>query len=365
MKRLALLGLLLFFGVAAFGGTVIGSSAAVRSFSQWMDSVRSLDDRPVSDDATPVSFAVRPGSTAAAVGADLQRAGLIRSTTAFRMQVELRDAGSHIAVGEYQLRQNMTIAEILDALTAGPTRKSTLVTIPEGWRSEEVAQYLETRGIVNAASFLEAVAGKDPSIDIPIPAGATSFEGYLFPDTYDFGRNPTNQSVLTTFLTEFSRRTTALRTNGIVAARATESAASLHRVITLASIVEREAIEPDERARIAAVFDNRLARGMPLQADPTVQYARIPFPAVSVSGYWKADLSVADLRLDSPYNTYLVRGLPPGPICNPGLASIEAAAYPADESSLYFVAKGDGSHLFAQTLDEHNRNVARVRGNSP
>jgi UPF0755 protein len=356
VKRLFVGGFVLLLIAAAVGGATLGSTAGVRALTKLVESVRPIDDRPVSSDPTPVAFAVRPGATASSIGQDLMRAGLIRSATAFRLQVELRDAGRHLAVGEYELRRNMTIEEVLDILTAGPTGKGNLVTIPEGWRAEEVAKYLEARGIVEGSAFLDAVAGRDPSIDLPLPEGASTFEGYLFPDTYDFGRQPTPRSVLTTFLQDFNRRVT-----DSLVAKAEARGMTAHELITLASIVEREATEPDERAEIAAVFRNRMAQGMPLQADPTVQYARIPFGTLSADVFWATVLTRDDLQIQSRYNTYQVRGLPPAPICNPGLAAIQAAAEPADRPWLYFVAKGDGSHLFARTLDEHNQNVARVR----
>jgi UPF0755 protein len=138
---------------------------------------------------------------------------------------------------------------------------------------------------------------------------------------------------------------------------------TVHELVTLASIIEREAVEPEERPKVSAVLHNRLDLGMPLEADPTVQYALLPFGSLSApSGFWKAPLSSQDLQVGSSYNTYQRDGLPPGPICSPGLAALQAAANPAEGPWLYFFAKGDGSHLFATTLDEHLQNIARVRG---
>jgi UPF0755 protein len=285
--------------------------------------------------------------------------GLIRSARAFRLRVELRGMERLLRTGDYQLRRSMNLDEILATLTAGrggPT--ADLVTIPEGWRAEEVAELLEARGIVAAPTFMELVVAGPADGAPPLPPGATSFEGYLFPDSYDFGHNPTPESVLRTLVGQFDRRVDA----GIRSTAAAHGL-SVHGLITLASIVEREAMEPDEREDIAAVYHNRLDRGMPLQADPTVQYALLPFGTLAPDAlYWRRDLGADDLTVDSPYNTYRVSGLTPGPICNPGLAAIRAAAEPADSPWLYFVARGDGSHLFARTLDEHLRNVARIRG---
>jgi UPF0755 protein len=340
-------------GVAAFL-TVSG----VNSVSRWIEELGAMgDDRPVSEDPTTYVFLVRPGASASEIGADLQRAGLIRSATAFRLQVELRNAAEHLAVGEYELRPNMALGEIVDTLALGQTRRTGLVTIPEGWRAEEIAQYLEASGVVSAEDFMAVVAGRGGPEAPELPAGASSFEGYLFPESYEFGRDVPAETVLRRFLAEFDRQV-----DQPIRAAATARGLSLHQLMTLASIVEREASQSDERGEIAAVFENRLERGMPLQADPTTQYALVPFGTLSPDArYWKHDLTLEDLQGDSPYNTYRRAGIPPGPIANPGLAAISAVAHAPNRPWLYFVARADGSHLFAESLDSHNQNVARVR----
>ena len=331
---------------------VSGASVA----SRWASNLGALtEDQPVSDDATTHVFFVRPGASASEIGAELERAGLIKSATGFRVQVELRNAANRLAVGEYELRRNMTAGEIVDALAQGRTRRTGLVTIPEGWRAEEIAQYLDSSGVVPAEDFMDAVRTAESEV-LSLPPGTASFEGYLFPDSYEFGRDVPADVVLRRFLTEFDRRVDP----GVRRAAAGRGF-SLHDLVTLASIVEKEASLPEERGEIAAVFQNRLERGMLLQADPTVQYALVPLGTLSGAAYWKRDLTIDDLRRDSPYNTYRRPGLPPGPISNPGLAAIEAVATAPDRPWLYFVARADGSHLFAETLDAHNRNVAQVR----
>ncbi len=325
--------------------------------SRWVADLGAVsDDRPASEDPTTYVFLVRPGASANEIGSDLERQGLIKSATAFRIQIELRNAANRLSVGEYELRRNMTVGEIVDALSQGRTRRTGMVTIPEGWRAEEIAQYLEASGVVPATEFMEAVAGED--IDgPPLPRGASSFEGYLFPDTYELGRDVAADVVLGRFLAEFERVV-----DPDLRSAAVERGLTVHELVTLASIVEKEASRPEERAEIAAVFENRLDRGMFLQADPTVQYALVPGGVVSPSTtYWKHELTFDDLQRESPYNTYRRTGLPPGPISNPGLASLEAVANAPDRPWLYFVARADGSHLFAETLDAHNRNVAQVR----
>ena len=314
------------------------------------------DDRPAGDDPTTYLFLVRPGASATEIGGDLERQGLIKSATAFRIQVELRNAANRLAVGEYELRRNMTVGEIVDVLSQGRTRRTGMVTIPEGWRAEEIAQYLEASGVVPATDFREAVAGND-SDGPTLPPGASSFEGYLFPETYELGRDVAADVVLRRFLAEFDRRV-----DPEMQAAALERGLSLHQLVILASIVEKEASRPEEQGEIAAVFENRLDRAMFLQADPTVQYALVPVGTISPSTtYWKHELTFEDLQRESPYNTYRRTGLPPGPISNPGLAAIEAVANAPDRPWLYFVARADGSHLFAETLEAHNRNVAQVR----
>lgn len=320
-----------------------------------VDAVRDAPQSPAGTDPTPVNFAIRPGSSARQVAEDLRRAGLIRSAAQFLAIAEGSHLDKDLQAGNYELRKTMTAREILGALASGGARKPDLVTIAEGWRAEEVALALEERGVVRAAAFMEAVAGHGGGV--ALPADASSFEGYLFPETYEFRSNAAVDDVLRTFLQQFDRRVDVeLR------AQAGAEGLSTHQLVTLASIIEREAVEPEERARISAALHNRLELGMTLDADPTVQYALAPFGVLSPStGFWKAPLTGADLEVASSHNTYANSGLPPSPICSPGLAALRAAANPEPGPWLYFVARGDGSHLFASTLDEHLANVSRVR----
>jgi len=345
-----ILGLIVVAGLFAISG--------VNTVSRWIAELGAIgDDRPPSDDPTEYVFLVRPGASANEVGAELQRAGFIRSATAFRIQVELRNAAASLAVGEYELRRNMSVGEIVETLALGQTRRTGLVTIPEGWRTEEIARYLEASGVVSAEDFMTVVVGRGGPDAPDLPSGAPSFEGYLFPESYEFGRDVSAETVLRRFLAEFERRVDQQIRTAAVA-----RGLSLHELITLASIVEREASQPDERGEIAAVYENRLDRGMLLQADPTTQYALVPFGTISAdTPYWKRELALEDLQRDSPYNTYRTAGLPPGPIANPGIAAINAVANAPERPWLYFVARADGSHLFAESLDAHNQNVARVR----
>lgn len=312
-------------------------------------------DAPVARDATPILFRVPAGATAGVVGDELERAGLIRSALRFRQLALFSGLDGRLEAGSYELRRDMSVAEILETLASGKERRANLVTIPEGWRAEEVATYLQTKGLVDAEAFLGLVA--HGSADLSLPAGAESFEGYLFPDSYEFPPGASPTEVLRTFAENFDGRI-----SDPMKKQAEAQGLSLTQAIILASIVEREAADPSERGRIAEVFHNRLRQGRALEADPTVQYSLVPLGSTVIAGgFWKRYLDESDLRVESLYNTYQHPGLPPGPICSPGLASIQAVLAPEPGPWLYFVARGDGTHLFASTLDEHLNNLAQAR----
>jgi UPF0755 protein len=255
----------------------------------------------------------------------------------------------------------MSTPEIVQVLARGEVKRGLVATIPEGWRSEQIADRLQATGFASRDDFLKAVSSpmSVPGTDaLPQPA-IPRLEGYLFPETYEVPQTVSGSRAAELMVRMFTQRLSdALRTPS-------ESKLSSQQVITLASIVEREAKVPSERATIASVYLNRLAKNMPLQADPTVQYAVATRDGAAASNYdyWRA-LTPDDLSIASPFNTYVHMGLPPGPICNPGEASIRAVLQPAETDYLYFVAQTDGSgtHLFAKTLDEHNANIARVNG---
>jgi UPF0755 protein len=302
-----------------------------------------------------VVFQVEPGQTAADIGAGLQVRGLVRSAQVFRLLVEQEGVGNRLAAGEYELSPSMSAREVVAALAGGHVRRGLSVTVPEGWRAEEIAWKLNAIAPGTGDEYLEAVYQADGSpADLDLPPGA-SLEGFLFPDTYEWRPTDGARALVERMVSEFSRKFDGRRREQV-----SEQGLSLRDAVTLASIVEREAARPEERALIAGVYYNRLARDMPLQADPTVQYAlaepQVPAPGDTL---WKRDLTLDDLDVGSPYNTYRQRGLPAGPICNPGLASLDAVAQPATTDALYFVARADGSHVFARTLDEHLANMRR------
>jgi UPF0755 protein len=240
-------------------------------------------------------------------------------------------------------------------------RRGIAFTVPEGWRAEEIAWKLDAIAPGAGAEYLGVVyRGELYAEELDLPTGA-SLEGFLFPDTYEWRPSEGGATLAERMVAQFVRRFDGRRRE-----LAERRGLSSREAVILASIVEREAARAEERPMIAGVYYNRLAIGMPLQADPTVQYAladpRVPTPG---DGLWKRELSTADLEVGSPFNTYRRAGLPAGPICNPGLASLDAVVQPANTDALYFVAKGDGSHAFARTLDEHNANVQRHQAGGP
>jgi UPF0755 protein len=233
-----------------------------------------------------------------------------------------------------------------------------MVTVVEGLRSDEIGRRLEQLDLASSDEFLTLVRHPDSSL-LPssLQVVGETLEGYLFPSTYEWDRKAGLVALVRAMLREFDARVDAR-----LRAKLAQRGLTLHEGLVLASIVERETARADERPVVASVYENRLKSDMPLQADPTVQYAVASLdPDAGLRlGLWRP-LSAADLETDSPFNTYRHSGLPPAPICNPGLDSIEAVAEPAETSYLYFVARGDGSHAFARTQEEHAENVRKYQ----
>ena len=218
------------------------------------------------------------------------------------------------------------------------------VVIPEGFNLFDVAAAVEGAGLASRESFL-AAARHNVGLAKGLDAEAVSLEGYLFPDTYRFSRHTTPDMMVAAMTRRFAQVSSRLGLGG----------PEIHRVVTMASLIEREVHVPSERALVAGVFENRLRAGMPLQTDPAVVYASM------LRGTWTGVIHQSELHSDSPYNTYAHAGLPPGAICNPGVSSLKAALAPQKTEFLYFVANADGSTRFAKTLQEHNGNVATFR----
>jgi UPF0755 protein len=300
---------------------------------------------------TAVTIRIKPGDSTNDIVQTLEEQKVIRSGVIFRLLVRLRNVGDKFAAGEHQLITGMSMNQIIDVLTAPPKVDEVTVTIPEGRRVEEYAVILKRAGVIESEEAFVQATREDYDFDfLRFRPSGVGLDGYLFPDTYRFLRNTRPRDVVTRMLTTFGQRITPQ-----MLAQAEQQRRTIHQVVTLASIIEREAQRADERRTIAGVYLNRLKVGMPLQADPTVQYA-IGSPAE----WWPRDETLANaLRRPGPYNTYLTPGLPPGAIASPGLAAIQASLDPETHDYIYFVAKGDGSHAFSRTLDEHNANVRR------
>lgn|SRR5574341_646846 len=313
---------------------------------------------PVGSDSTTVVFEVNPGEDARQIADHLLGSGLIHDPTLFRNYLRYRGLDRQLEAGTYRLSPSMTIPEIALALTDATLPELT-VRITEGWRREQIADWIDQQPDIpfTGAEFLAATGAgasrfPEASLSAEIPGNAT-LEGFLFPDTYRIAINATPGDMVNKMLLNMDRQFTAQ-----MRADAAARGLTTFQVVILASIVEREAVVPEERPIIASVYLNRLASEMLLQADPTVQYAMGFQPA---SGeWWNLSLTADDYTaVDSPYNTYLYKGLPPGPISNPGLESIRAVIYSADTPYLFFRATCDesGRHVFAATYEEHLANA--------
>jgi peptidoglycan lytic transglycosylase G len=302
---------------------------------------------PVPLPAGGALVSVAAGEPFRTTAARLQAAGVLRHAETLRWWARWQRLDRGVRSGDYRFEQALTPLEVL-AVLRSPAAALHRVTIPEGSTLDQVAALLAGAGFGGSDEFLCVARNADFLLKLDLPA--SGLEGYAFPDTYAFSWSMSPEQVLTAMVQRFHDQTAALET------RRRELGMSTPDVVIVASIIEREAAAPNERPLVSAVFQNRLRLGMPLQSDPTAVYGR------DVHGAPTA----ADLTVDTPYNTYLHAGLPPGPICNPGRAALDAALNPAHVPYLYFVSRKDGTHAFSSTLEEHNRAVARFqRGGEP
>jgi UPF0755 protein len=283
------------------------------------------------------------GTGPQAIGRLLVNAGVVHDALAWRIALARTDDATRLKAGEYRFTDPATPAAIIARLVRGDVYLRA-ITFREGLTIRQMAELFERAGLGASAEFVAAARQADLVRDLD-PAAA-NLEGYLFPDTYLLPRRASAGDLVRMMVTRFERAW-----SDEFRREAERSGRSTREVVTLASIVEKETGRADERSLVAAVYRNRLVKGMGLQCDPTVIYA------LELRGGFDGNLRKADLALDSPYNTYKYAGLPPGPIAAPGKASLEAALRPAPVGYLYFVSRNDGSHAFAETLDAHNRNV--------
>jgi UPF0755 protein len=326
-------------------------------------------NQAASDDPTPVNFVVELGETATMVAGRLEEEGLVIDGEVFRRFMTYHGLDVSLEAGRYTLRADMTMHEIAEELQTGGTSAVT-VTIPEGWRMEQVAWLLEQNELVRSDDFIAQATSAQyayPWLDAR-PPGA-SLEGFLFPDTYQLPIDVTPDYIVDLMVSVFDTRVAEELAAGLPGKQVYDLQLGNYRpmtaydIITLASIVEREAIVPEERPVIASVYYNRLdpayveETALRLSSDPTIQYAKGLDPETGI--WWNTMEPGEGQIIESPYNTFKIQGLPPGPICSPGLASIQAVLNPAQTSYLYFHAVGDGSHVFASTLEEHMANQAQ------
>ena len=296
---------------------------------------------PAGNGSVTADISFPPGTGIKKLASDLQQAGVIRSRWHFMLTARLKGAARQLKAGDYRISNAMTPGSIIAKIAAGQVDYRRF-TLPEGYSIYQAAELLAQKQIFSSDEFLAACRNRDLLKQHGI--AGESAEGYLYPATYNLSLDQTPLQLVNQMVLRFRKA------YGTAGEGTAGKGLSQHQVVTLASIIEKEAVVPQERPLIASVFHNRLRIGMPLQSDPTAVYGVRAFSG-KVSG--------SDLEHKSPYNTYLVKGLPPGPIGNPSADAIRAALNPTQSTYLYFVARKDGTHYFSNSLDEHNRAVYR------
>jgi UPF0755 protein len=287
------------------------------------------------------SVVLRPGYGTRRIAAELKNAGVIRSSDAFVVWHYFHKSRS-LKAGEYRFEKAADVREVHSRLARGDIFVHTLV-IPEGFTMFDIANSIQDAGLGSRDEFL-ATAKSSTELISDLDPEAQSLEGYLFPDTYHLTRAQNLRDILGLMVKRFRQEAAAIALTG-----------DLHRVVTMASIVEKETAVADERPLVASVYYNRLSKRIALDADPSIIYAKL------LDGSYQGALHHGDTQMNSPYNTYRHAGLPPGPIANPGRSALEAAMHPATSDFYYFVSDGNGHHRFSHSLEEHNHNVAVLR----
>ncbi len=362
MKKLILLGLIALLVLACLAGGALAVPVAAAEFFGlpspylsdmqvfrysvallWYDGLLTVPRDP---NGQSVSFQVAPGESAAQVAARLEADGLVRDADAFRTYLIYSGLDLTLQSGKHPLSPAMSAIEIARAMQDSTPSDGTLVVLP-GWRMEEIAAALPTSGLAASPEDFLRAAQNPPRVLAWLPEGASA-EGFLFPGTYTLPRGIPAEAIVETML-----KNTALYISPELESGFAAQGLSVYEAVIVASIVQREAVIDDEKPLIASVYLNRIRSGMRLEADPTVQYA-IGRPGV----WWKSPLLLSDLRAPSAYNTYLNNGLPPSPIANPALVSMQAVAFPEETTYFFFRAACDGSgrHNFAETFEQHLQN---------
>ena len=335
MRRAALLILLTVLVIAAFAG--------VTAWQAW----QSMNTPYRGYEGTEQFVDIPPGSTTPAIGRRLADARVVSDARLFRVALWWSNRGRTLKAGEYRFDQPMTVFDVIEKLVRGEVYEHR-ITFPEGLTIEEMSKLFEKDGFGKASDFVSAAQNADRVRDLDPNAG--DLEGYLFPETYSLPHNAPASVLVNAMVDRFKvvyAEPMRLQAEGV--------GLTTRQVVTLASLVEKETGKPEERPIIAAVYLNRMKIGMAMQADPTVVYV------LEKAHRYDGNIRKDDLSVESPYNTYKYPGLPPGPIAAPGKASLEAVLAPADVPYLYFVSRNDGSHVFSQTLAEHERNVRKYQ----
>lgn len=316
----------------------------------WMLVIGSM---PVSDDRTPVRVVIAKGASAAEIASILGEKSLIRSPFVFRLTCRVGGSSGGLKPGVYEFSKSMSLPMIIAKLVQGETLEQ-WVTVPEGFTIRQIADLLEAKQLADADAFVRLAITRGYEFSKYAFVYGNNLEGYLFPDTYLVARGTDTHGIIEKMLDAFEMKVASpLGTEIESVARkrfglgSQAFAEGLNKILTLASLVEREAKMPADRPLVAAVLWNRLAKNMRLEVDATVSYRP------GESRHNKGKIYYSDLEIESPYNTYKHTGLPPAPICNPGLASIKAVLDPANVDYLYYVARPDGSHVFSRTFEEH------------
>jgi UPF0755 protein len=311
---------------------------------------------PPSTESTPINFTIQKGESLTDVATDLEKKGFIRSSLAFRLIVQISGYQNKIQAGVFQISHNLSLKELAYELSLGNTDRS--ITTIEGWRIEEIAEYLDKRKIVTKDQFLTAASSFDTSNYSFLPLYTDTLdqpyrklEGYLFPDTYEIAEHSTAKDVITKMLNDFASRITESE-------RQSATKLNFPQTLVFASIVEREAKTDPDRAIVAGILEKRFQTvGWKLESDVTVQFA-LGYDPVGAT-WWKKDLTARDLQISSPYNTRLLPGIPPTPIDSPSLSSVKAALNPTNTDYWYYLAGKDGAIHYARTIQEHNANVSK------
>ncbi|UCE43087.1 MAG: endolytic transglycosylase MltG [Candidatus Aminicenantes bacterium] len=323
---------------------LISAALLLLLFITWFSSefYHRLDTQPNS-----VVFEVEKGQSAKEIALNLKKNGIIKKTWPFLLGYRIFFSSQSLKAGEYVIAIPDSPKNILQVLSEGSVYLHS-ITIPEGLIIKEIAQLLESEGFAAKKDFLRDAG--ETSLIYSLDTDAPNLEGYLFPETYRFAKGTPSEKIVAAMIFQFTKVFSQEWME-----RAAEMEMSIRDIVTLASLIEKETSLREEKKIISAVFHNRLRIDMKLDCDPTIIYV------LKLEDRFKDRLRTKDLKYDSPFNTYLYSGLPPGPIANPGRDSLEAALYPADEKFLYFVSKNDGSHHFSQTFREHQNAVNKYQ----